>query len=183
MPKGVFKNPAARGRKIGKALRRGRYLHCEVCGEKFWRKPRDIKKGDCRFCSRACYFAWQRGKPKRMSEDGRKRFMESHSGERSSNWKGGITSHNKKLRDSPEYLKWRDDVFRRDKRTCQKCGKRYSDGPGVHLAAHHILPFATFPELRLSMSNGIVLCRECHSKEPKGKAVYNITVRQGRLFP
>lgn len=86
MPKGVFKNPAARGRKIGKALRRGRYLHCEVCGEKFWRKPRDIKKGDCRFCSRSCYFVWQRGQPKRMSAEGRQRFVESHSKPRPSGW-------------------------------------------------------------------------------------------------
>lgn len=53
----------ARG--IAAALRTGAHFSCEVCGEEFWRKRRDIAKGDCRFCSRACYHAWQRGKPKK----------------------------------------------------------------------------------------------------------------------
>jgi hypothetical protein len=43
--------------KIRSALRAGAEFACETCGTKFWRKPKDIKAGNCRFCSRACYSA------------------------------------------------------------------------------------------------------------------------------
>lgn len=62
------------------------------------------------------------------------------------------------LRKSREYLRWRLDVYRRDKFTCQECGA----GRGGNLQAHHIKPFATFPELRFDVDNGITLCWECH---------------------
>lgn len=51
--------------KIANKLRLGTNFACEVCGVEFWRKPRDIKLGNTRFCSRACYQFWQKGKPKR----------------------------------------------------------------------------------------------------------------------
>lgn len=41
--------------KIAAGLRTGKRFDCEVCGATFWRKQFAIKKGDCRFCSRACY--------------------------------------------------------------------------------------------------------------------------------
>jgi len=50
--------------KIRDKLRRGSNCTCEVCGTSFWRKPRDMKLGHCRFCSRKCYQEWQRGRPK-----------------------------------------------------------------------------------------------------------------------
>lgn len=53
--------------KIAAARRRGATFECESCSEKFWRKPRDIKAGDCRFCSRGCYQSWQRGRTKPVS--------------------------------------------------------------------------------------------------------------------
>ena len=53
-----------RTKKISDRLRKGAYFDCEQCGQEFWRKPRDIKRGHNRFCSRACYQVWQRGKPK-----------------------------------------------------------------------------------------------------------------------
>jgi hypothetical protein len=40
---------------IAAGLRTGSTFSCETCGVAFWRKPRDIKKGDNRFCSRSCY--------------------------------------------------------------------------------------------------------------------------------
>lgn len=54
-------------RKIGAALRRGAMFNCEQCGTAFWRKPHEITKGDCRFCSRNCYQLSQRGVSKRVS--------------------------------------------------------------------------------------------------------------------
>ena len=50
--------------KIAERLRQGANCACEVCTKSFWRKPRDIKRGHSRFCSRFCYQEWQRGKPK-----------------------------------------------------------------------------------------------------------------------
>lgn len=49
---------------IASGLRKGDFFDCETCGTQFWRKPRDIKMGNNRFCSKRCYQAWQIGKPK-----------------------------------------------------------------------------------------------------------------------
>lgn len=51
-------------RKISESLKKGDYFHCLVCKEEFWRKPKDIKKGNNKFCSKKCYFVWQRGRPR-----------------------------------------------------------------------------------------------------------------------
>lgn len=76
------------------------------------------------------------------------------------NWKGGITPHNHVIRNSVEYIDWRNAVYKRDNYTCRHCG----DAQGGNLNAHHIKPFAKFPELRFEISNGITLCEPCHIK-------------------
>lgn len=76
------------------------------------------------------------------------------------NWKGGNPWERFK---DPQYLAWRNAVLERDKYICQECGrqcKKYEKG----LAAHHIKPYAEFPNLRLEVSNGKTLCRQCHMK-------------------
>lgn len=52
---------ASHAGRIGAALRRGAHFDCEQCGTQFWRKPRDIKQGNNRFCSRECYASSLRG--------------------------------------------------------------------------------------------------------------------------
>jgi 5-methylcytosine-specific restriction endonuclease McrA len=74
-------------------------------------------------------------------------------------------THGKHQRDkcdrrTVEYRKWRDEVFARDRFACQQCG----DARGGNLQAHHIKPFASHPELRFSVSNGLTLCRDCHER-------------------
>jgi hypothetical protein len=54
-------------RKIGESRKRGASFICEVCSKEFWRKPSAIAKGDNKFCSKACYFNWQKGR-KRSDE-------------------------------------------------------------------------------------------------------------------
>lgn len=47
--------------KIAASLLTGAEFACETCSAVFWRKRNDIEKGDCRFCSRACYAASLKG--------------------------------------------------------------------------------------------------------------------------
>lgn len=70
-------------------------------------------------------------------------------------YENNTIGENHKKRNSYSYRKWRAAVIARDK-VCQSCGST------KNLEAHHIKPFATHPELRLDVNNGITLCRECH---------------------
>lgn len=84
--------------------------------------------------------------------------------ENGNTWKGGITKEQILARNSKDYKKWRDAVFDRDFYKCQNCGAKCGNGENVYLHAHHINPFASHPELRLEVSNGITLCKSCHYK-------------------
>jgi len=90
-------------------------------------------------------------------------------GEKSANWKGGITPINSKIRNSEQYEQWRKSVFERDNFTCQNCGKTSGNGTAVYLEAHHIKTFSLYPELRFEPSNGLTLCEECHNLTKKGR--------------
>lgn len=83
-------------------------------------------------------------------------------GEKNSNWKGGITPINRSIRTSMEYKWWRISVFERDNYTCVWCGARSGNGKKVVLNADHIKPFALYPELRFAIDNGRTLCTPCH---------------------
>lgn len=72
------------------------------------------------------------------------------------------TESNLTNRNSPEYIKWRDTVLKRDKYKCQCCGFNQN------LQAHHIENFADNPSLRVDVSNGITLCEGCHSIQSMG---------------
>lgn len=56
----------------------------------------------------------------------------------------------------PQYVAWRAAVRKRDGYKCKKCGSK------IRLQTHHIRPWAQFPTLRFTVSNGITLCRLCH---------------------
>lgn len=97
----------------------------------------------------------------------RKKMSERQKGKKGSNWRGGVTAENFKIRHSIEMRLWREAVFARDNWTCQIC--RYI---GTDLNAHHIKPFAYYPELRFAIDNGITLCIKCHSKTYSYKKRY-----------
>lgn len=54
---------------IATKLRKGGEFPCQTCGAYFWRKPRDIKAGNNKFCSRECYSKSQAGVSKPMPAD------------------------------------------------------------------------------------------------------------------
>ena len=60
-------------------------------------------------------------------------------------------------RSDSSYLSWRTSVLKRDK-ICQCCGSSHD------LEVHHIFAYKTYPHLRIDVSNGIVLCKDCHNK-------------------
>lgn len=69
------------------------------------------------------------------------------------------TAENARARSTPEYRLWRSAVLERDDYTCQDCGAT------ENLHVHHIRGFATHPELRTDVSNGVTLCVDCHHAE------------------
>lgn len=75
------------------------------------------------------------------------------------NWKGG---KQQKLRPrlTKKYKIWRNEVFKRDNFTCQKCNKK-----GGKLEAHHVKSWTLYSKLRFIVSNGITYCYKCHHQK------------------
>ena len=119
--------------------RTGPLCICKTCGKQFQCPPSQRAK----YCSMAC----------RATD---RTSFDSIRGARHYNWKNGVTPENQRLRSSLEYRAWTMAIFRRDCFSCQWCkAKRV-------LNAHHLFPWALFPELRFTVSNGITLCLSCH---------------------
>jgi hypothetical protein len=145
------------------ALKKGSFFNCILCENVFWRKPSAIKNGENKFCSKNCFLTWQIGKEK--GGEKYKKYCQERKGEKSPNWKGGITPINTKIRNSKEYASWRLAVFERDNYECKKCNSRSKKRAPIYLEAHHIKSFSKYTELRFDVNNGITLCSKCHKKE------------------
>lgn len=91
------------------------------------------------------------------SEETRRKISESQKGEKANNWKGGIYSEMRLLRNRREYKSWRRSVLERDNHTCVFCGLYNKQNH-----ADHIKPFSVFTELRFDINNGRTLCPKCH---------------------
>lgn len=126
-------------RLCGNTSRRTKDSLCAMCNKEY--SPSKVRLS--KYCSKTC---------------GRLAI----SGDRCHAWKGGITPVIRRIRASPEYKAWRKSVFERDNYTCVWCGLRSGQGKRVVLHADHIKPFAKFPALRFSLSNGRTLCISCH---------------------
>ena len=167
-------------------------VKCKNCGGDFMGAVSSIKNGRSVFCSLKCLGAWnskyRTGENAAYWKGGRRKVIceicdntfylypsqngrfcskecarKGTSGSNCHLWKGGITTKNHIDRTCREYKQWRALVFKRDSFACQKCG----DSRGGNLNAHHIKPFAIFPELRFNVNNGITLCEKCHILEHK----------------
>jgi len=85
-------------------------------------------------------------------------------GKNNGNWKGGLTLSIRLFRKSRLYQKWRRTILKRNNNLCQIIGCMEKSN-----IVHHILPVKFFPELRLSLNNGITICKKHHNMIHKKK--------------
>lgn len=105
---------------------------CKACGTAFEATPANPQK----FCSKPC-----------ADKHGYRR-----TGPDNPMWKPNSRRNNRR----GKHGSWARAVISRDGGKCQRCGAT----EGLH--AHHIKPFAEFPELRWELSNGLTVCGPCH---------------------
>lgn len=116
----------------------GTYWFCQCsCGNIVSYLGTHIKNGSCTTCGDRSFH---------------------RSGEKNSNWKGGITPKLLSDRTSLKYEEWRNSVYAKDWYTCQCCG---ASGQ-IEKNAHHINNFSEHEDLKYDISNGICLCAKCH---------------------
>lgn len=82
-----------------------------------------------------------------------------YSGRNNGNWKGGKTSDLQIERCSSKYNEWRNNVYKNNLYTCQCCGR----SKNINKNAHHINNFLDNEDLRYDLSNGMLLCDQCHA--------------------
>jgi hypothetical protein len=118
-------------------------MKCKVCGSIFYCQPSQTRLRNRQTCSVNC-----RGKMQGIKASQNRKI-------------NGFTKHqiDRCIRYSSQSENWRNKVFKRDDYTCQICHSK-----GGYLEAHHIKPFAYFPDLRFDINNGKTLCRKCHDK-------------------
>ncbi|OGN91897.1 MAG: hypothetical protein A2Z75_06500 [Chloroflexi bacterium RBG_13_50_10] len=74
-----------------------------------------------------------------------------------------------------KWLKWREEVFKKDDYKCQICGSTKDPIP------HHKKPFVSNLKERYDPKNGITLCRKCHGKS--GERQYALGILSPRNPP
>ena len=107
---------------------------------------------------------------------GEKNGMYGVRGDKHPGWRGGITPERQTVYSSKEWAKASVAVWRRDKRTCQRCGKRYSKGMAFHI--HHIVSFQVVA-LRTEPSNLVLLCIDCHHFVHSPANVERLFIKEG----
>lgn len=172
--------------KLGNTFRRGKpHNNTWNKGKKGLQIAWNKGKGD--YAKKLGFGKWMLGKKaslesrRKQSESQKRRVVEG----KSNFYIDGRTPKNKAIRGSVEFKIWKDSVFRRDDYRCQECGARSGNGKKIYLHAHHIKPFAYYPELRFDINNGQTLCKECHKKTDSfaWKAIKNASKHSTQFHP
>jgi len=71
----------------------------------------------------------------------------------------GKSKERVKFQNSKQWKEIRAKCFERDNSTCQMCGSS-----NTTIECHHIKQWSEYPEERLSLSNLITLCFDCHKR-------------------
>lgn len=139
------------------------------CGNEIIVPAGRLKSGNTKSCG--CY----------MRETASKR-MSKQTGKNNHRWRTDLTEEQRAekriVRKSIEYKNWRQKVYKRDNYTCQIC-KNNKHGT---LEAHHIYSFHSHEHLRFITSNGVTLCKDCHTKFHKEYGYENNTRKQFNKF-
>lgn len=101
---------------------------------------------------------------KKHSEATKEKMSLARQGENNSNWKGGVTLGVRLFRKSRQYQQWRRAILERDNGICgmDGCNKKSN-------IIHHRYSVKDYPELRLTIENGMVVCKEHHIQIHKKK--------------
>lgn len=161
---------------------------CITCGSPYYRKPGDKSK----YCSKECYyihckelFKYRRtssmepcatcGKPVNVTPHDKKikkhHFCSKECKDNGNSIYYSGPNHPQWKSDKPYqeriaerllggYKAWRTTVFLRDHYTCVRC----KDNNGGNLVAHHLNSWASTPQDRYKIDNGVTLCKDCHRK-------------------
>jgi 5-methylcytosine-specific restriction endonuclease McrA len=121
-------------------------LKCDNCGKLYKVPPSTYKWNRLRnythtFCSKQC-------KSKFHIREGSPRWIKD---------RNMLKDKKHTIRFSDDMKNWREQIFKRDNYQCQICKQ-----VGASLNAHHIKPFAIYPNERFNIDNGITLCTICH---------------------
>lgn len=122
----------------------GKLFVCEFCKDNFYvaKWKSNINKG--KYCSKKCYW---KDKPNKVSGKNNFQYID-----------GRTKNYSKAFYYSGEWRNLRKEIYKRDKWTCNDCGKK-----GGELHAHHIISIGKCKD-GLDKSNIITLCRKCHTK-------------------
>jgi len=160
---------------------------CKQCGGPYRTGHSGVR--NALFCSRHCYTAWRTGRslgdahcaalsaakigkpiPHLHNEAVRKKISAALTGKpqpwlrgpKHPNYKDGGKAAwaRQKAMGRTEYKTWRRAVFERDSYTCRQCGQISGA-----VQAHHIKPWAKYPDMRYDVDNGVTLCKRCHIEE------------------
>lgn len=103
--------------------------------------------------------------------------IESISGKNSNLYKHGLSEeHRSRHRVDVIASRWSIKVRRRDEFKCQVCGVN------KRTIAHHVDSYDAFPDKRTDVSNGVTLCRTCHTDFHRQYGYGNNTKDQFMLF-
>ncbi len=132
-------------------------VNCAVCGHATETTHYRLARNKQHFCSRTCKARWA---------------SQNTSGANSWHWKGGEIDYY-----GPNWNTQQREARKRDKYTCQACGKTQKKN-GRALDVHHVKPFKTFgymPEQNDNyltaneLTNLLSLCKVCHKRAEHDK--------------